>query len=213
MSEYQVEYRSVENFARSAWTGGQTTELLLLPEGASYKERNFLARLSTATLACSSSTFTYLQGIRRFITPITNPFLLEVNGNKPLLLSPFDVFEFSGEDAVKSYGMSRDVGLMLNEKKASGWMKVFDKRKRTPSRNGKRGNSEVERESEEIVVHLNMQDILWIFSDCQNTVRFDCKDYNMEALSLLVVQHVCNDVRISFSGSVVYGIITPRVEA
>ena len=82
----KIEYYTKDDFNTSVWQGGKTTELLILPTGASYKERNFIARLSSATIEASSSEFTILDGINRFITPITYPFLLESDIKKTFLL-------------------------------------------------------------------------------------------------------------------------------
>ena len=46
----------------STWSGGQTTQLFLSPEGGSYPDRTFDFRLSTATVEVEKSNFTDLTG-------------------------------------------------------------------------------------------------------------------------------------------------------
>jgi len=132
----KAHYYKWEDFTTSTWSGGKTTELFILPSGASYKERTFIARLSSATIEVPFSKFTHLDGIERFITPITYPFLIESgkiqsNNSNPTLLSTFDVYHFNGEDQTISYGMTRDFNLMLNKKEATGWMKTSKEEKQT----------------------------------------------------------------------------------
>ena len=99
-------------FRTTAWSGGTTTELFIFPDGASYAERRFSARISSATVDIDESVFTALPGVKRFLTPLCAGFELSVNGSAVSL--PFgEVLEFSGEDAVVCRGRGRDLNLML----------------------------------------------------------------------------------------------------
>lgn len=57
-----------ENALCSEWSGGQTRELLLLPEGSSYGRRDFSVRISSASVNAEESEFTLLPGVRRFLS-------------------------------------------------------------------------------------------------------------------------------------------------
>ena len=184
-----IEYYRKDDFSISRWSGGETRELLLLPKDASYKERNFSFRLSSATIDVPCSTFTHLKGIKRFITPLTNPFLLEVNGDKPFLLFPLEVFEFSGSDEVRSYGMSVDFNLMLDERRASGWMKTLKKA------------------TEQKEINSKMGDAFWIFSYVPNKVVLNDEEYVMDELSLFVMKNIEKDLTFSSSEGLIYGCI------
>jgi hypothetical protein CLOST_1820 len=166
----KIEYYTKDNFNTSLWQGGKTTELLILPKDSSYKERNFVARLSSATIETSSSEFTILDGIKRFITPITHPFLLESNIKKTFLLKPFEVYEFQGDEKTYSYGMSQDFNLMLKREKADGWMKTIEDKK-------------------EIIVDMENETLLWFFSPCAS-IDLKLNEYSktMEAYSLLLIK-------------------------
>lgn len=185
-----IEYYKKTDFKVSKWSGGETTELLLLPKNASYKERNFSVRLSSATLDIPVSSFTYLGEIKRFITPITRPFLLEVNRSEPFLLSPFEVFEFSGTDEVKSYGMSVDFNLMLNEKYASAWMKTLNKSAQ-----------------KKLELSLKHEDVFWIFSYFENKIMLDDAVYSMDAYSLLVLKNLEKELIFSANENLIYGCV------
>ena len=110
-------------YKTTRWSGGTTTELFIWPEGSSYAERRFMARISTAAVEIDESTFTPLPGVKRFLTPLCAGFELTVNGRNVTL--PYgEVLEFSGDDAVTCRGRGRDLNLML--KGADGLLKPFE---------------------------------------------------------------------------------------
>ena len=51
----------------SSWSGGTTTELSIAPENGNYQSRDFLWRLSSATVELEESTFTSLPDFDRII--------------------------------------------------------------------------------------------------------------------------------------------------
>ena len=51
----------------SSWAGGTTTELSIAPENGNYQSRDFLWRLSSATVELEESTFTSLPDFDRII--------------------------------------------------------------------------------------------------------------------------------------------------
>ena len=53
------------DFVTTTWSGGKTTQLAIAPDGASYAERAFLWRISSATVELEASDFTPL--------PVTMP--------------------------------------------------------------------------------------------------------------------------------------------
>lgn len=100
----------------SSWGGGSTAELLILPAGSSYSERNFDYRISLASIDQPGSAFTSLPGIDRLITGLDGILDLEVNG-KPVSLWQGQVLAFRGEDAVFSRSAGRDLNLMMRRGK------------------------------------------------------------------------------------------------
>ncbi len=125
-----------KNFSSSNWSGGKTDELLILPANASYKDRNFSMRISSATVEIEKSNFTSLPGVTRFICPLDNKLKLfhatnnanDGVGTKPEVLAdlkPFDVFKFSGDMPISSEGKCRDFNLMLKGA-CSGFMESWN---------------------------------------------------------------------------------------
>lgn len=79
----------------ATWSGGTTTELYIAPKGSSYKERNFLIRISSAQVLELTSTFTDLPKYQRYIATLTGPMDLTIDGQEQRL-NPFEVLAFDG---------------------------------------------------------------------------------------------------------------------
>ena len=54
-------------YVTTSWSGGTTTQLAISPEGAVYADRDFLWRLSSATVELERSDFTPLPDYNRFL--------------------------------------------------------------------------------------------------------------------------------------------------
>lgn len=112
-----------EHYKTSLWSGGKTTELYIYPEDAIYKNKNFLFRLSSATVELEQSNFTPLIGIKRFIAPIDGSLKLLHQGNE-VYLEPFECYEFDGGIPTTSEGKVTDFNLMLS-KDVSGTLESY----------------------------------------------------------------------------------------
>lgn len=106
----------VEEFTTTSWSGGETTELFIYPEGAQYREKNFQFRISSATVELEESDFTKLKGINRYISPLDGDLKLTHDGKNFVNLKPFQVYEFQGGLDTTSYGKVRDFNLMLRDR-------------------------------------------------------------------------------------------------
>ena len=95
----------------STWSGGQTTQLFLSPEGGSYPDRTFDFRLSTATVEVEKSNFTDLTGYHRILMPL-NASIRLTHHHKEVVLNPFQSYFFDGGDPVSSHGTCQDFNLI-----------------------------------------------------------------------------------------------------
>ena len=96
------------------WSGGSTTELFIWPEGADYGKREFTLRVSSARVDLEESDFTPLQGVLRYITPLSGGFTLTHPGSTPVAMAPLDApYRFSGETPTHCVGRATDFNLML----------------------------------------------------------------------------------------------------
>lgn len=106
----------------SAWSGGTTTEIFIMPEGASYKNRNFLFRISTAKVELAESDFTLLPDYNRIIASLEGSMLLKSEGGEEAVrILPLEtVYSFDGGASTHCIGTARDLNLMLRKGRANG---------------------------------------------------------------------------------------------
>jgi len=119
-----------EDYIVSSWSGGKTTEIQIRPEGAKYADRDFLWRLSSASVDLLESDFTLLPDYDRLITPLEGSMQLEhfkedaEGGQKsrtePVQLAPFEIHAFDGADSTHSKGKCTDFNLMLRKGRCKG---------------------------------------------------------------------------------------------
>lgn len=108
------------DYLTTRWSGGTTTQLAIAPAGAVYADRDFLWRLSSATVETEESDFTALPDYDRLISTLTGDIRLNHNGGAILTLHPYEVHRFDGADATHSWGCCRDFNLMLRKGRCSG---------------------------------------------------------------------------------------------
>lgn len=111
-------------FKTSSWQGGTTTELFIFPPDAEYSKRNFLCRMSSAAIDTERSDFTVLNGIQRFLVPLTDSLKISHDGKYFTKLKPYEVYAFDGGSKTVSEGRVRDFNLMLKDG-IDGFVKSF----------------------------------------------------------------------------------------
>lgn len=57
MADYHVELLHKKDYKTTEWSGGLTTELSIAPEGSVYADRDFMWRLSSATVELEEERF------------------------------------------------------------------------------------------------------------------------------------------------------------
>lgn len=97
------------------WSGGTTTQLYIFPEEAKYEKRNFLFRISTATVNLPSSVFTKLPNVLRTIMILDGEIKLEHDGKSTKILKKFSTDNFDGSIDTKGFGVCTDFNLMTTE--------------------------------------------------------------------------------------------------
>lgn len=96
----------------SSWSGGQTRELYIAGGAADYAARDFLLRLSSATVETDHSAFTSLPSYHRALMALSGTVRLAHDGGRPVALSPFQVDVFDGGAATESWGRCQDFNVM-----------------------------------------------------------------------------------------------------
>lgn len=109
--DYQILNDS--DYVLSQWSGGQTTQFLMVPPHSRLEERHFLFRISSAIVANETSTFSDFSGYQRIILPLKGQIRLDNQGrHEQVTLDPFEVYEFDGGDRIVSWGRCRDYNLI-----------------------------------------------------------------------------------------------------
>ena len=101
-----------DNFKPAGWSGGTTTQLFIFPQTASYQERNFQFRLSSATVEVEKSDFTSLPGFSRKLMILAGEITISHEGHYSKQLNKFDVDAFEGDWKTSSVGRCTDFNLM-----------------------------------------------------------------------------------------------------
>ena len=104
-----------EDLETKEWSGGTTTQLYIYPEDALYEKRDFLFRISTATVDIEESIFTKLPGISRCIMPLEGEMELNHKGHYAVTLKKFETDSFEGDWETTSKGKVKDFNLMTSK--------------------------------------------------------------------------------------------------
>ena len=110
----RIYHLTEKDYKVGKWSGGTTTELFIWPENADYSTRNFFFRISSAKIDLEESDFTPLDGVTRYITPLSGEFTLTHPNAAPVTLKPMDEpYRFFGDTPTHSKGKATDFNLML----------------------------------------------------------------------------------------------------
>ncbi len=100
-------------FKTTHWSGGDTTQIYIYPPDSDYASRNFLFRISSATVNDEESVFTKLENIDRFLMVIEGRVRLEHTGFHTAELTEYEIDRFLGDWETKSFGCCKDFNLMI----------------------------------------------------------------------------------------------------
>ncbi len=110
------------DFVTTKWSGGLTKQIAIAPRGAIYAQRDFLWRVSSATVELEESTFTSLPDYNRYLSTLEGSISLSHNNQEEFILQPGQVDYFDGGVLTISKGLCRDFNLMLRKDGARGNM-------------------------------------------------------------------------------------------
>ena len=122
MKRYSIRHKNSREYNTSNWSGGTTTELGIGPDGSRYADREFLWRISSATVDLEESTFTALPDYDRIIMTLEGEIDLCHNDGEWMHLKAFETHPFDGGDDTVSRGKVVDFNLMTRKGAAGGEM-------------------------------------------------------------------------------------------
>lgn len=148
----------------SIWSGGLTYEYMIYPKTANYTNRDFVFRISSATIEEVPSEFTRFKGYYRYLVMLDNSLHIEVNKENKIY-EKYEIMEFNSDDEVTSYTKGIDFNWMVSEKTGDHKLKI--------------ANS-----------HQNYNaEIIIIFSLQTTVTKINEKPYYLEPYDLLVIEN------------------------
>lgn len=117
-------YYPAEHFQAKAWANGTTTELVKFPFDSDFLKRDFIFRISTATVEAEESTFSDFSGLTRILMILEGSMTLIHDGRYQKHLVPYNQDTFDGSWSTRSIGKVRDFNVMFNEQ-AKGELRAF----------------------------------------------------------------------------------------
>ena len=114
-----------EQYRVTKWGGGLTRELAIAPRDAVYADRDFLWRISSATVELEESNFTPLPDYNRFLSTLDGEIDLDHGDDTVHHLTPGQIYEFDGGIPTHSRGVCTDFNLMLRKGRCTGSMDCF----------------------------------------------------------------------------------------
>lgn len=115
-----IEKRSGQNHRVTKWSGGLTTELAISPAEALYADRNFLWRISSATVETEKSDFTPLPDYERRLMILCGALRIRHDGGAWEALPAYREHRFDGASHTESEGKVTDFNLMLKKGACEG---------------------------------------------------------------------------------------------
>jgi environmental stress-induced protein Ves len=98
-----------------SWANGTSTELFVYPPDGNFQTRDFIFRISTATVEAEETTFSDFSGLTRILLPLKGKLTLVHEGRYTKELQPFEQDQFDGSWSTRSKGQVQDFNLIFNK--------------------------------------------------------------------------------------------------
>ena len=116
----KFEHLKSADYTVSTWSGGVTRQLAIFPPDAAYADRDFLWRLSSATVDLPESDFTPLPDYNRQVIILEGDMKLQHQGEKEIALAPWALHAFDGAAPTHARGRCTDFNLMMRKGQCTG---------------------------------------------------------------------------------------------
>lgn len=167
----------------SVWSGGLTYEYMIYPETANYVDRDFVFRISSATIEQEPSEFTKFKGYYRYLVMLDNDLHIEVNKEKKVY-KKYEIMEFNSDDEVTSYTKGTDFNLMVSDKISDHKLEITN-------------NSQ----------NCNAQ-IMILFSLDKTVIKINDETYDLNSYDVLVIENPKKEnIMLDFSNECLFGIL------
>lgn len=172
-----------KNTTASIWSGGLTYEYMIYPETANYIDRDFLFRISSATIEHVPSEFTQFKGYYRYLVMLDNSLDIEVNKEKKEY-EKYEIIEFNSADEVTSYTKGTDFNWMVSEKIAHHNLKITKSNQNCKAQ------------------------IIILYSLDTTVIKINEKSHDLKPYDLLVIENPEKEnIMLNFSTECLFGIL------
>ena len=167
----------------SIWSGGFTYEYMIYPETANYVDRDFVFRISSATIEQEPSVFTKFKGYYRYLVMLDSSLHIEVNKEKKVY-EKYEIMEFHSNDEVTSYSKGMDFNWMVSEKISHHKLQITNSNQNCDAQ------------------------ILILFSLDTTVIKINDQPYNLKPYDLLVIENPEKEnIMLHFSNECLFGIL------
>jgi environmental stress-induced protein Ves len=167
----------------SIWSGGFTYEYMVYPETASYADRDFAFRISSATIEKVPSEFTKFKGYHRYLVMLDNSLDIEINKEKKVY-EKYEIMEFNSDDEVTSYTKGIDFNWMVSEKISHHKLKIVNS---------------IQRYNAQIIILFSLQ---------TTVIKINETAYDLNPYDLLVIENPEKEnIILHFSNECLSGIL------
>ena len=167
----------------SIWSGGLTYEYMIYPKTANYTDRDFVFRISSATIEKVPSEFTKFKGYYRYLVMLDNCLDIDVNKERKVY-EKYEIMEFNSDDEVTSYANGMDFNWMISEKISRHKLEITNSNQ-----------------------NCNAQ-IIILFSLNTTSIKINEKSYYLEPYDLLVIENQEKEnILLHFSNECLFGIL------
>jgi len=167
----------------SVWSGGLTYEYMIYPEAASYADRDFVFRISSATIEQEPSAFTKFKGYNRYLVMLDNGLDIEVNKEKKVY-EKYEIMEFNSDDEVTSHTKGIDFNWMVSDKIHHHKLKITNSNQ-----------------------NCNAQ-IIILFCLHATVIKINEMEYDLNPYDLLVIENQKKEnILLDFSNECLFGIL------
>lgn len=102
----------------SKWGGGTTREMFIYPQNSTLENRDFIFRISSATININHSVFTDFNGFKRYIIPLNGELQIKHENSTNILLKTNTLYIFDGGRETESMHTNeqlQDFNIIVNK--------------------------------------------------------------------------------------------------
>ena len=172
-----------KNIQPGIWDGGKTFEYFIYPENSTYSERNFLFRISSASIEKVPSDFTKFSGFRRYLLMLDDSLEIIRNGAEEIYLEE-EIFEFDSDDSIVSKSSGSDFNLMVAKSVHFSSVEILSETKEINS------------------------DVIFLFAKTQTEISLENQKIELEENDLLVIKNSNNElIRIDSNQKIILALV------